>query len=269
MKVITGGPSNLVAVLLAVGLGASAYPQFDSAADPIYNDGWQTGDNGGTGFGPWSLSTSGNAGSLVITSNNNGSGGGPGIDSAGRSLGGFADDGSLFAASRLINTPLSPGDFFSANFDNGLVDTSALVLMGLSAPGAGSTIRFVGGATNYELVDSGGSATSTIGFTDGGLLGRWDVLTPTSYQFTLTRLSDNASWNTTRTIGNTAFDRFIFQNAGAGATFQHDAFVNSFTVVPEPGTFAALGLCALALLRKGRKPTQRTPSVEQPQGICS
>lgn len=28
---------------------------FDSAADPVYADGWQAGDNGGTGFGAWSF----------------------------------------------------------------------------------------------------------------------------------------------------------------------------------------------------------------------
>lgn len=27
----------------------------DSADDPVYNDGWQAGDNGGTGFGPWNF----------------------------------------------------------------------------------------------------------------------------------------------------------------------------------------------------------------------
>src|SRR5687768_10785224 len=34
---------------------AMCYAQiaFDSATDPVYADGWQAGDNGGTGFGPW------------------------------------------------------------------------------------------------------------------------------------------------------------------------------------------------------------------------
>src|SRR5215471_15676566 len=27
----------------------------DSATDPVYADGWQAGDNGGFGFGPWSF----------------------------------------------------------------------------------------------------------------------------------------------------------------------------------------------------------------------
>ena len=32
-----------------------AITAFDSATDPVYSDGWQAGDNGGTGFGPWSF----------------------------------------------------------------------------------------------------------------------------------------------------------------------------------------------------------------------
>src|SRR5687767_12973278 len=28
---------------------------FDSASDPVYADGWQAGDNGGTGFTPWNF----------------------------------------------------------------------------------------------------------------------------------------------------------------------------------------------------------------------
>jgi hypothetical protein len=36
---------------------AMCYAQiaFDNASDPVYNDGWQAGDNGGVGFGPWNF----------------------------------------------------------------------------------------------------------------------------------------------------------------------------------------------------------------------
>jgi hypothetical protein len=32
-----------------------AHSAFDSATDVVYNNGWQEGDNGGSGFGPWSF----------------------------------------------------------------------------------------------------------------------------------------------------------------------------------------------------------------------
>jgi hypothetical protein len=45
-----------ISVVALAGQGASATPlAFDNAGDPIYNDGWQSGDNGGYGFGPWAL----------------------------------------------------------------------------------------------------------------------------------------------------------------------------------------------------------------------
>ena len=36
---------------------AMCYAQiaFDNATDPVYNNGWQAGDNGGFGFGPWNF----------------------------------------------------------------------------------------------------------------------------------------------------------------------------------------------------------------------
>ncbi|HEY7091145.1 MAG TPA: PEP-CTERM sorting domain-containing protein [Tepidisphaeraceae bacterium] len=38
-------------------VSAASYAQtaFDNASDPVYNDGWQAGDNGGFGFTPWNF----------------------------------------------------------------------------------------------------------------------------------------------------------------------------------------------------------------------
>ena len=38
---------------------------FDDASQPAYSNGWQAGDNGGTGFGPWTLTYSGNTNGLL------------------------------------------------------------------------------------------------------------------------------------------------------------------------------------------------------------
>src|SRR3954447_171263 len=37
----------------------------DNASNAAYADGWQAGDNGGTGFGPWTLSFSGSGSGLL------------------------------------------------------------------------------------------------------------------------------------------------------------------------------------------------------------
>jgi hypothetical protein len=44
--------SGATMVLNGVSAGQLA---FDSAVDPVYNNGWQVGDNGGFGFAPWSM----------------------------------------------------------------------------------------------------------------------------------------------------------------------------------------------------------------------
>jgi hypothetical protein len=47
--IVSGATAWSSAVCYAVQLA------YDSAADPIYNDGWQAGDNGGFGFGAWNF----------------------------------------------------------------------------------------------------------------------------------------------------------------------------------------------------------------------
>lgn len=55
---------RLAATSIVVGSAAFSsamcYAQlaFDSASDPVYNDGWQAGDNGGSGFTPWNFDSS-------------------------------------------------------------------------------------------------------------------------------------------------------------------------------------------------------------------
>ncbi|HMS56225.1 MAG TPA: PEP-CTERM sorting domain-containing protein [Fimbriimonadaceae bacterium] len=226
---------------------------FDCAADPAYNDGWQSGDNGGLGFGAWSLNSSSNSGHFIATSNNNGGGGGVGIDTIGVSWGMYANSGDISSASRSILNPLAVGETFFMNFDNGWINDGSLVQTGLSMAGFGSVIRFTGGTSNYELVDTTGTATSTISFTDGGLLAEWVITSSTSYDFRLTRLNDNAVWTTSRSIGGTAFDRFIFTNSNAGSNSPHDAFINSTGVVPEPSSLLVLGLAGVAFFVKRKR----------------
>ena len=57
---------RLASVVLYCACGATAWHSavcyaasaFDNASDPAYADGWQAGDNGGTGFTPWNFDSS-------------------------------------------------------------------------------------------------------------------------------------------------------------------------------------------------------------------
>jgi hypothetical protein len=59
---------SIIAVALTASLcqfASAVTVAFDDASQSAYTNGWQAGDNGGAGFGPWSLSFSGNVGGLV------------------------------------------------------------------------------------------------------------------------------------------------------------------------------------------------------------
>ena len=65
--------ANVVTAIICLAMTSLAKPSFalttasDNASDPAYVDGWQVGDNGGIGFGPWNLAFSGDDGSAYST----------------------------------------------------------------------------------------------------------------------------------------------------------------------------------------------------------
>jgi hypothetical protein len=102
----------------------------DSAADAAYIDGWQAGDSGGIGFGPWDLAFSGNGMGLFhdpqFIDN---------VPLAGNSLGAPAfalttGDRPFFTdtseARRTLETPIAVGQTFSADVDGSALDPLAL-----------------------------------------------------------------------------------------------------------------------------------------------
>jgi hypothetical protein len=108
-------------------LGATAAS--DNASEPAYSDGWQAGDNGGIGFGPWNLAFSGDASGLFhdpqFIDN---------VPLAGNSLGAPAfalttgDRPSFFDTSearRTLNAPIGVGQTFSADVEGSALDPLA------------------------------------------------------------------------------------------------------------------------------------------------
>src|SRR5262245_16127911 len=116
---------------------------FDTATDPVYADGWQSGDNGGTGFGPWSFngtdatpagtyqgitssSSIGTAWTLFTHSNNTG------LANAGRAIAGGLQAGQTFET--VIQNPTGYHFFrgfdilFTNNADNSVPGDNAAAL---------------------------------------------------------------------------------------------------------------------------------------------
>jgi len=190
--------SKLAGMTLALAITATsqgANLAFDNASAYAYDDGWQTGDNGGYGWGPWTLQSTGFAGFFVATSTSNGNGvddgfigGLPGDDdidtqvgpnpdnSAGfgdpvpnttiaRSLGMFSDNTSgpsrADAFRSFTGGPLTVGQTFTIAFDNGDM-----------IPGPGATIGIgllnAGGDTLWQLTYSA-TGSGFYRYTDGSI----------------------------------------------------------------------------------------------------
>ncbi len=276
--------------LLGATVGANARPVVasDNASNLPYADQWQTGDNGGTGFGAWTLASVDNAGFFIGTSNgngnNNGGGGQPtlGIDTAGLSFGLFANSGAnpSALATRNIDSAIVVGGTFSFGFDNGYVDNGKAPQLRL-ADSAGVprlTFQFVGGGQGYSVIDSTGTrnfGTGTAagdlgGYTEGGLNGIFTLTGTNTYSLQVTRnpqaipvageVSQTATLSGTLagTAGTGVSQLQAFTNAGGGGG-TGDFYVNNFvvntpTVIPEASTLTlllgSLGMVGTVIARR-------------------
>ncbi|MBK9453153.1 MAG: HYR domain-containing protein [Bacteroidetes bacterium] len=123
-----------------------------NAAATAYNDGWQTGDNDGAGFGAWTLNAStGNtsqAGFFVATSTANGAGTDTNADgdinSSGRALGMYANSGQNTEAIRNISGSFAVGSTLNVEYDNGFIDN--------------------GQTTGFQVMNSAGQILSEVRF---------------------------------------------------------------------------------------------------------
>ncbi|MEZ6190500.1 MAG: PEP-CTERM sorting domain-containing protein [Phycisphaerales bacterium] len=240
---------------------------FDSAADPVYNDGWQSGDNGGYGLAPWGLLALGtSSGHFMSTSTGNGDGLDDGttrgaandrdIDTSGRSWGMYAsydanaDGAGAFRS--LTGGPLSIGQSILIDMDNGYIVASGLNTVGvqfLVSDGNAVFFRFKGGDTNYEVLTNNFTTidTTTLGFADEGMT---IALTRTGFAtMSLTATLRNGDTDTIALImtGSAGADviGLSLNNDSAGPGSSHDAYFNSITVTPEPASAALLGIAGV------------------------
>lgn len=242
----------LVALLLGP-LASWANAQSDNASQPAYSSGWTSGSNGGSGFGAWTLINGpANSGFFIGNSNNNGSMGGPGINTGtGVAWGMYANTGSFAFATRPFLSNLMVGDVFRVSMDNGFINSGAIVGFGLTDTSGQSrfNFQFQGGASNYQIIDAGGVITTTLPFTDGGLDATLTMTGANNYSLSVTRLADNSTYSTTGVLGgtaNAAVGGFIAFNINAGSGSSNDAYFNKLGITPVPEPTGILAMCGIA-----------------------
>jgi len=277
---------------------AAASTAFDSAANPTYNTqpdgttGWVTGSNGGHGFGPWqafNVPSGFPFGGLVASSTTNGTGD---LDNdgdintprnaSGRAWGlaaAPASDGGVEGApsiTRPLNAPLSVGQTFKIDMDNGIV-ADPLLSNGMHFPGAvgwnlgtgpapGAEPTFgleaLGGAKDYLLTTpTNGNVDTGIPVTYEGLHCEFTLLLPElpfsgGWMLKITPLSPGApTYTLTGARPPVLLDELAVSDAGGGLDPANAVYFNNISVtdVPEPGGVGLVVGSAALLLRQRRR----------------
>ncbi len=236
---------RVAACLAAALLGPSAVqasaPAADDASSSTYNDGWQTGDDGGTGFGGgWTLSTSGSGagGFFVGDSNSNGGTGGPGINTgSNKAWGIWANGGKTAEAIRPFSSKMSIGQTLTNYMDNGWINSGGpSVGIGLRNASDQNLFEFIfaGGDSSYKVRDGDGSTKLTgIGWTDKGLRIEFTLIGSTNYALKVTRLTDSSVYTRTNSLisqSDSGITKSRYWNYNAGSGSQYDAFFNSIAL---------------------------------------
>jgi hypothetical protein len=240
----------LLVAVVALGVGRPALSTIvatDDASQAAYNDGWQVGDNGGSGYQPWSTITrengAGFGGGFLSTSNGN-----VNISSGGNNaaFGVFGNSGGVGVAVRPFSTPLQIGWTLSLDMDNQSIDNGGTVGFSLRNA-AGNNLAeyfFIGCQSNYTVNASNVSGT-TPGFTTDGLRLSFTLTAANSFSLSIDQLSngpgvDNTVTGNLLTSADQAITNLRLFNANGGA----DAFFNNFTItaIPEASGLAFGGL---------------------------
>lgn len=227
----------------------------DDANQSAYAVGWESGKNGGEGFGPWTLTTEGNdenrhSGFFIATTENNSDLNG--IASKGKAFGLFANGESFeqAVAFRPFTKPLAVGDSFSFSLEHGAIEKKfekddpaggsiGLVLRaGNEASGVGDYNKgaifefgFYKGKDNYQVIDGSPNSDTGVLWTDAGVSVTCTITGKETYDLEIVTLKDKKITKLPgRKIKGDPIASFaIFDRNGE----QYDAFFNSFQVSRE------------------------------------
>ncbi len=220
----------------------------DNANAATY-DSWASGDNGGTNFGTWTLSATGNVsqtGFFVGSSASNGDGDGNSdgdINVGGEAWGLYANSSQTTNAVRAFASNLVANSTFSIKMDNGFIDNGATVGFGLQNASGDNLLEFYyrggDGTNSYKKNDLGGEANVGLGYTDEGLSLTFNFPTATTYTAVLTSVSSGSTVSFSGSLKNPGANgqaiskiRLFNFNAGNGGT--NNLFFNNLSVCYPP-----------------------------------
>jgi hypothetical protein len=239
-----------VGMLAFTNISNAATPGSDNAGNAAYSDSWTTGDNGGTGFGAWTLTSivpSGFAGSFIGDS----TGVGSNINTSGVSFGMYGNPGggNFQNNNRNFDGALSVGQTFSiqlaVNYRNGqkgidLRDGSNATLFTFNVTGDDYVVSNAATGNGSIGNDYSSNSIFTLSFTQTSLgVGNWAIARTGG-------VTDSAS-GTYSGLAN-GFNLFVGNTDGGGAP-QNNLYMNSMsiTAVPEASSWGIMMGAFLAL----------------------
>ena len=195
---------------------------------------WANGLTGGTGFGAWSLTSSGSGGHFLAENPANlnvGSTTGFGL---------WANNGGTSTATRNFNTPMAAGDSFALRFDNNWLDNGSEVGFALADNAGNVKFRFyfVGGEARYRITDATTARDSGIAYTDAGL--NLTLTLNSASNYTLSTGTVNITGTLAAAGG--AVSRLVVENKNAGSNTERNLYVGAMThtrQLADSGTFSA------------------------------
>lgn len=263
------------ALLIAFLMTTSVVPQLanaasDNAGNPPYADGWQTGDNGGSGFGAWTLSATGAGVNSIDFPPDNADNqlGAPAFSLASDNRPFFFDTND---AKRSFTGGLGVGNTFSIDVDGAVLKSSgggfdagsAIALQNATGEELLSLYNNESFLSNRWLVSDGGTNNNAQTLTDveaaQGFNLKMSISSASTYALKVTPFDPTVngglpylfSGNLKSPAGGQAVDQLRIFTYGTGLA--NPLYVNNLQttpgVVPEPSSIALLLLGSLAGIR--------------------
>ncbi len=214
---------------IAARLKAADTAPGDDAGRAAYTNGYKAGENGGSGFLPFAVRTTGTAGTFVFSAaeaeGNQGSPPPASIDTQGKSFGLFAQSSdAVVTITRGFIAPLAhKGDTFSLDFVGGLNDAGTVGVALTTAQGTTGSFVFHSGGAGVLF----NNASTGLGFVRGASHLVYTLTSPTAYTLTITGAD---AFTGTGTFSGPITGFQIQQTNSGGTKPDHNAYFNNVIV---------------------------------------